>query len=214
MQIGTNETMTVRGTADFSSASTLTFKDDQIAKTKITQVNLEEHGIALSSMRVHDAPGTVLPNTPATDDLGYVRGAWGTDALTLQTIDQDSNGTPTASYAYFEYPITHEYVLGETIQFEISAGMITTIADTTATADLEIYVNNGDGAVGSDLCATAAQSINTLLTNTLDFTVTSGSLAKGDVLECRLAVTIEDGSTGAAVIGEIRTVKLKRDIRC
>src|SRR5690606_29119544 len=47
--------------------------------------------------RVHDAPGTALPNTAASDDLGLVVGPFGTVTPTLQT--SDAKATTITQYA-------------------------------------------------------------------------------------------------------------------
>jgi len=211
MRIDKSESFVCRGEMELSGA-TLTLKDSQLSRNWLEQQDLVEVGIPLSSCKVWDDLSSNLPGTAAADDLAIVEGIFGTDAPTIQSDNQGSNGTPTAAYARFMVPIYNDYVLGESIQLSFRAGMVTAVSDTTATLDLVVYVNDGDGAVGTDICATSAQSINSLTKAEYDFTITPTSLAYGDILDCRVAITIEDATTGT-VIGEISKISLLRDIR-
>jgi hypothetical protein len=208
--LNSGETFIVRGNLDISGG-TLTARDNQIARTKLLQEDLVAIGVPLSSLKVWDDLSANLPGTAAADDLAIIEGTWGTDAPTIQT--SDAKAATVTQYARFEIPISDSYVLGQTIQIRIRAGMITTISDTSATVDLQVYVNDGDGAAGSDLCTTAAQSINSLTKADFDFTLTGTSLVRGDVLDCRVAIAITDSATGTAVIGEISKISLLQDIR-
>jgi len=204
MRQESNETWIFRGTVDLNNATEQRL-DGSLAQSKLAQVPLSEEAIPLTDLRVWDDYDTILPGAAATDDLGLIVGTWGTDAPTVQTSDFKAAGA-SVQYAFFKAKITKEYDLGETLQLRVRAGMITTISDTTATVDLEVYNPDHDGAVGADLCATAAQTINTLDSNNCDFTITAGGIAVGDELLCRVAININDGATGTAVIGEIRRI--------
>ena len=210
MQISKNETLTNRGTIDTSSG-TLTLKDGQISRSKLTQDELALLGIPVDSLKVWDDLNANLPGTAAADDLGIIEGTWGTDAPTVQT--SDAKATTVTQRARVLIPIGNKYDLDEDIKIRLRGGMITTVSDGTATVDLEVYVNDGDGGVGSDLCATAAQSINSLTKADKDFVITDSSLSYGDVLDCRITIAITDAATGTAVIGELSAITLLRDIK-
>lgn len=211
MEIRKNETFVCRGPADFSN-SAITFKDGQIDRDFLEQQNLAEIGVPLTDLRVWDDISSLLPNTASNDDLAIITGTWGTDLPSIQTSDQASNGAAASQYAYFYYIIGDEFILGETLQFIFRAAM-GTVADTTATLDLTVYINDGDGAAGVDLCSTAAQSINYAVANDYTFSITTSGLSHGDILQCRIDVEIEDGATSSGVIGEITDIICARDIR-
>ena len=212
MKQDTTETWLMRGTTNFSNG-TITLKNSQVLHNYIEQRNEMEVNIPFTKFRVWDDHTSTLPGTAAADDLGYLEGTWGPDAPTLQTIDEKANGGAHSMYAYFALEIDDAYVLGETIQIRFQAGMVTTVATPTATIDLEAYVGDADGSVGSDICTTAATTINTLATNEVDFTLTGGSISRGDTIHCRVAITINDAATATAVIGELRKASIVRDIR-
>ena len=210
ISIPSGDSISCRGTFDISSG-TLSLKDDQIPKSKLTQQDLVELQIPFTNLRVWDNLASLLPGTAATDDLAIVTGTFGTGAPTVRT--SDSQSISVTQYARFQLPISNDYVLGETMQIRVRGGMITTIADTSATVDLEVYVNSGDGAVGSDLCTTSATTINSLTKANVDFSITTSGLAAGDILDCRLTIAIVDSATGTVVIGELSKLSLLRDIR-
>lgn len=183
-----------------------------IDTSKLAQRVLAAYPVDLASLRTWDAAATTLPATPATDDLGLVTGTFGTDALTVQTGDLKAAGA-TSRKARLALRVPANYDDGQTIQVRIRAGMLTTEADTSATVDLEAYLPDGDGVVGSDLCATDAISINSLTIADRDFTITASGVDPGSLLECVVTVAVNDGATGTAVTGVVTAVTLLADTR-
>lgn len=168
--------------------------------------------IDLTHFRVWDALATVLPGTSATDDLGISGGTWGTHAPKLTT--GDVKASTVTRYGRVQFRLPPEYEAGETVTLRISAGMETTVADTSATVDAEVYVNGRDGTIdGADLCATAAASINSLTFADKSFTITATALEPGDALDIRIAVAVVDGATATAVIATIGAAEMLLDIR-
>ena len=206
-----NESYTIRGTLDLTSGTT-TFKSGSISRSTLSQEVLAEVGIPVTDLRTWDDLTAFLPGTAATDDLAIIEGTWGTDNPTAQSSD----GKATTITQYARLPglvVGNEFDTGETMQLRVRGGMITTVSDGTATVDVEAYVNDGDGGVGSDLCTTAAQSINSLTKANRDFTIDTSSLAHGDIIDIRLTVAITDTATATAVIGEISKITLLRDVK-
>lgn len=167
--------------------------------------------VAMTSWRVHDAPQTLLPGTPADDDLALV-GDFGTDALRLSAGDLKAAGA-TTRYARAWFALPPEYIDGDTVQLRVSAGMADNVADNTATVDLEVYKSDREGGVGSDICATAAQSINSTTFSDYDFTVTPTGLTAGDQLDVRIAVAVNDAASTDPVTAEVGAVERLVDIR-
>lgn len=205
-----SEVYTARGEIDVSNG-TLTLKDDQIARAKLTREDLAEVAIPLHQARVHDNLTALLPQTAATDDLAFIEGTWTSDAPTIQTSDADN--TTVTQKCRFIIPITNDYIEGETITVRVRAGMLTTIASASATLDLEAYVWDGDGSVGSDLGVDGAKDINSLTIAAKDFPINATSIVHGDVLDMVLTIAITDASAGSANTGVISKVAILRDIR-
>lgn len=175
-----------------------------IQSSKIEQRNLQKHTIPLTKFRVHDAPQTNLPGTAAEDDLA-LNGTAGSTSLYLTAGDLKAAGLTTRK-AWCEFPLPPNYVSGQTVQIRISGGMSTTVADATCTVDVECFETTGAGAIGSDLCTTSAQSINSLTFSDKDFTITASGLEPGDMLSILISIACNDAATGTAVeprVGEV-----------
>ena len=115
--------------------------------------------IARTRVRVGDAQQTLLPGTSSADDLGLTSGTFATDSPTIQSSDLKAAGATTL-FARVQMVLPPEYEAGQTVTIRISAGLITTVADVSATIDVEAHEIDRGGAVGADLVTTAALDIN------------------------------------------------------
>lgn len=186
-----------------------------IAKANILALaELQAFPIPLTDLRVWDALQTLLPGTPATDDLGLVGGTFGTATPSIRTEDLKAAGA-TNKRARFLVQLPWEYQAGESVTIRFKAGMITTVAGTSATIDIEAYKlqDDPDDAIGSDLVSTSATSMNSLTFANIDFVITPTSLSAGDILDVRLTIAVNDGASATAVIGGVTSAKLLCDVR-
>ena len=163
-----------------------------------------EYKIPFTRMKVHNALATNLPATAANDDMAIITGTPGTDAPTLQGVD--FGGTTSDEKAAFELVLPQEYRAGSAITVRVKAGILTTLSDGSLTLDVEAWKDDGDGTVGSDICATAAQDINSLTMANKDFTITPTGLVPGDRLVIRLAFAGSDTGNTGVMIPEIQNV--------
>jgi hypothetical protein len=179
----------------------------------LNQKTLESYLIPWTAWRVWDAVHTNLPGTAANDDLALVGGTFGTDTWCVESGDLKAAGA-TTRYARAFIQLPPEYEDGQTVNIRVRGGMETTVADNSATVDLEVYESDyeGDAAGPTDLCATAAQSINSLTHADKDFTITATGLAAGDWLDVRLAVAVNDAATGTVVLARVGNVNLLCDV--
>lgn len=183
----------------------------KFARTQFEQEAGKVFVVPLTALRVHDAFQTNLPGTAASDDLGLIGTAFGTSSPVVQT--SDAKATTVTQYARFMFALPECYDDSETVTLRIFAGMDTTVSDGTATVDAVVYKVDGEGGIGSDLCATAATTINSLTNAAKDFTITASSLVRGDILDCRVAIAITDTATATAVLGEIGYIAFLLDIK-
>ena len=183
-----------------------------ITRDKIAQTPLAVFPVDFEMLRVHDAYQTVLPGTSTTDDLGLYGGTFTTSSQLVRTYDVKAVGLTTL-YARFRVTLPVEYDAAETLELRFNAGMVTTVADVSCTIDLQAYKVNRAGSIGSDLCSTAAITMNSLTYANKTFTITATGLAAGDVLDCRVAVAVNDAATGTAVIAAIGAIELLADIK-
>jgi len=175
---------------------------------------LQAFPIPLTDFRVWDAMQTLLPGTPSADDLGLVGGTFGSATPSLRTEDLKTAGA-TNKRARVLVQLPWDYVAGESVTLRLKAGMITTVAGTSATLDCEAFKLQADpdDAIGSDLVSTAATTINSLTFADIDFVVTPSGLSPGDILDVRITLAVNDGASGTAVIGGITSVRILCDVR-
>jgi hypothetical protein len=206
--------LTVTGKATFNGKINAS-NDALTAQTRATVLQQDANvrfPIDLTTLCVWDAVHTPLPGTAAADDLALVGGTFGTAPPTVQAGDLKAAGA-TTRYARFAVIVPECYDAGQTVQLLISCGMKTTIADTSCTLDLECYKSDKLSGVGSDLCTTAAMTINSLTFSEKTFTITSSGLVAGDVLDVRIAIACNDAATATAVIPTISNIDRTFDIK-
>ena len=182
-----------------------------IATTKLAQRVLAESIVPLTQARTWDSVAVNLPAAAASDDLGLVAGTWGTDPARITAGNVRILGATTRRL-YLAIPIPANYEDGQTIQLQIRAKMETTVADVSCTIDAEARIW-ADGAVGSDLVTTAAQSMNSLSAAAYTFTIESTGVDPGDLLEVRLSIASNDAATATAVTPAIYSIALLCDTR-
>lgn len=165
-----------------------------------------KYTIPLTQLRQQDDFAVLLPATALTPELGIDTGTRGTNYPHLYTEDLAGSGS-TSNWAAFSFALPPDYDDGGAISVNFWAGMETTIADTSATLDCEVYQNDLDGTVaGADLCTTSAIDINSTTLANRQFTVTPTGLVAGDELGVWFRTIINDGATGTVVRGFIGSI--------
>jgi hypothetical protein len=181
-------------------------------RTKLATDSGREYPIVPTDWRVHDALQTPLPSSGSADDLLLIGGAHGTNTPLIKSYDVKALGALTL-YARTLFRLPPEYVAAGEAFIRTRAKMETTVADVTATIDFTIYKSNEEGGLGSDLVSTVAQDINSLSYANQTFTLSTGTLLPGNLLDIRMAVAINDAATATAVIAAIGAVKMLLNIR-
>lgn len=188
-----------------------------VERADMVQETLTPFDLPPETWRIHDNMDALLAD-PAVggtgnDDLGIVSGTYGSGVPYISTGDNNGDGALT-KYARRMVQLPYQYVAGETVVIRLRAGMKTTVADVSATVDVQAFKSDNEGAVsGSDLCATAATTCNSLTPANKDFTITATSLNPGDWLDVRIAIATNDAATVGAVIGFIGRIELLCDTK-
>lgn len=159
-----------------------------------------------TDMRVWNAIQTPAVTTAANDDLAVIQGTPGTDDITLQGAD--FGGTTATNIGMFIVELPEDYQAGSPLTVRATAGALTTVSDNALTMDVVVYQSEDDGTASADLCATAAQSINSLTMAEKDFVITAASLKPGDTLHVQVSITGTDTGNAGVMIGEIQTLDL------
>lgn len=201
---------------DIRVTGDLTIKETGVsAQTRATILKQDANAIfpiGLDSLRVWDAYATNLPGTAAADDLALVGGTFGTSPPVVSAGDVKALGA-TTRYARLQVQLPECYDAGETMSLVINCGMVTTIADTSCTVDVQCYKIDKAAGIGADLCATAATSMNSVTFAAKTFSITSSGLVAGDVFDVRITIAVTDAATGTAVTPTIAAIDLVCDIK-
>lgn len=208
--------MTTRFTDDIFVPGNVAYTgvlNPDVARSNLATDSLAYFYIPWYAWRIWDNIANSL-GTASSDDLGLVGGTFGTGSPSIQTSDQKVNGAVTTQYARTFLCLPECYVEATNPTLEFHTGMITTIADTSATIDVEAYlINKETGLTGGDLISTAAQSINSLTFADKSFTANGASLTRQAILDIRVAIAIRDNASGTAVKGCFGSAALRASIK-
>ena len=180
------------------------------ARSDLTQDDLASYPIPLSAFRKKARLDVSLDSSPSAPDLGTIDNTFGTAAPTLETESQQTNGGEAIHNARFQFPVPIEYVNGQTVTIRVNAGMRGGTADTHANLDV-VCVRTA--AANTDICATAAQSINNTTAANKDFTITPTNVVSGDILDVVISTLIEDMSSSSGIYGQIKSVEVLLDVK-
>lgn len=211
---------TVSGDATISSTGTLTLADESvdsdqyvdgsvdnvhlagsIERDKLLQEAAELYPIPLHSLRAADGATLGVADTEDSGDH-YLVVSSNTWALQGNSPNSDTQ----TDVSVFQFALPPEYDDGETITLRVN-GLYTADGD-TKTLDAEVYlVDQSDGSVGSDICATGIKTLTASAVD-YDFTVTPTSLVGGDLLNVKITTAFEDsdGTDGEAKINAVSVV--------
>lgn len=204
-------TINLKGTVDTNQSLTLSATSSDLDIPAGTCIGIDFTG-TLTLAR--GCVTVLLARAGSADDLRIVTGTFGSAPTQVQTGDVKALGAVTRRARLF-VTLPDTYDAGEDLQIRLNAMMKTTLADTSATVDVEAVKVNTDGTLSADLVSTNAISINSGV-NTLasrDFTITPTGLQPGDRLDVRLSVAVNDAAGVSAVIGVIHEVILRCDVR-
>lgn len=177
-------------------------------RSDLTTEALTPFPIPFTQLRVWDAFQTAL-GAAGSDDLGIGTGTFATG--TPYVVSSSARNTTITQYARLILPIPYQMVFGTAAvaSLKFSAGMLTTVAGTSATLDCEAYLFNRDTTkTGSDLVTTAAQSINSLTFADKTFDLTATGLSAGSLIDVRLTIAAVDAANVGAVFGAIADMAL------
>lgn len=177
----------------------------------LSQVDLCPLIIPWRAWRVWDTAFTELGITALSDDdLIYVGGTWGTDPPCIQA--GDVKGASKTRYARCQVVLPWDYVAAQTVTLRLHAGMVTTVCGTSCMLDAVVYESDEELGLSADLCATAAQSMNSLTFADFDFVITPTGLVAGSLLDIRIEIASVD-ATANVTIPTIGAAKILYDAR-
>ena len=212
--MGKYGTHKVRKTLQMATGTTIDLSGDpsvaaEIATGAVTRVKLAENAldvfpIPLTSVLAEDGAALGI-----VEEAGTFFRQIGTNQLYLQ--GEESISETEASVGWFEVYLPANYVAAGDVK--IRAVVDVTGAGTlgTCTIDFEARESDNDGAVGSDICATAATAV-TATSGAKDFTITATDLVAGDKLVVKMTTSIAE-SAGSAIRAIITKLQLLCDVK-
>lgn len=170
--------------------------DNGLARTYLLQEDAVAYPIAIASLR--QVTGVPLAATETAGNFNVNVGSH--VELAFGEVSSDET---EISVTRVQFALPAEYVAGQTVTVRLPVALIaaTTGANNGSTIDLSVYKSDGAGAVGSDLCATAAQTFAAVDTwYNKDFTVTPTGLEPGDVLNLEITGSVIENDGGAGTL--------------
>lgn len=144
--------------------------------------------IPLNQAKVIAAWKDTIADTPGSGILGLID----TEASVL--LGNAASGNVKTDEALFIFSLPAWYIAGSPITVRIRGKVATTVSTVSNSLDCTCKVN-ADGALGSDICATAAQSGVLTTYGDKDFVITPTGRVAGETLHIRV-VTIADDTGG------------------
>lgn len=209
------------GEISMASADSVTYKNASIPGTalqsaanvnrsQLIQEDAAVYALELETWRV-TGTGALLGTTAGTPSgaFGLTYGTHG--SASPKIVGESASGNSKTNTCRRLYTLPPEYQEAETVTLRVHA-RITADANTSETIDAEVYETDGEAGVGSDICATAAQTLTTSFAS-YDFTITATTLTAGDTLDIELTGVADDTGGAAGAVIEIGEVFLLLDIR-
>lgn len=204
----------VDGSSIETSGDALRVKAGGITRAMLTENALDIHEIPLSHFLGADGAPLAVSETAGDFFLNI-----GTNQMLIDgeaTIDETE-----VSVGWFTFTLPPNYVAAGDVKVRLVAGLIDAGVNEigTCTIDLEVYKQADAGTVGSDLCATAAQPIQSagaaIAPAAIDFTVTATGLVAGDqfIVKVTSSVVETAGNGNAALNSRITKIQLLCDVK-
>lgn len=194
-------------TAVIRLASTVltTVADGAITAAKLA-TDVYPVGIPLTNLRKSAAAKDDLPDAPDATELGLA------DTQGSLVVGTTTNGGATAAAtekAAVRVALPANYVNGEAITLRIRAKVS---VSRQVGASVDAVVKKCGDSLGSDICATAAQTLSTSFANK-DFTITPTGLVAGDELNIEVALASDDTGGSANGLPSISHIELRPVVR-
>jgi hypothetical protein len=145
---------------------------------------------------VRYADGSIPDTTGAAGNPLISMGGYGSGTGIFQ--GEDAQAALKTETLCFDFALPECYVAAQTVTVNCTARFndAGTNTESTKTIDCEVYEVAEAGTVGSDLCATAIQTLTDTMAQ-YAFTVTATGLAAGDLLRVFFQCKLQGDSNGA-----------------
>ena len=200
------------------SLNSTAFADDTVLTTTFMnaiqrgnqeQIALQRLAIPIDALRYSD--GVIPVATAAAGKPGIKMGGWGAGTGYFQ--GENAKNTTKTEYLAFDFRLPESYDDGQDIKAGINCRVNQdggTIS--VKTVDVEVYKAADAGTVGSDICATAAQNIDTSFAEYL-FVITATGLVRGDRLRVLVKTVVTETANAGTQYMEMGPPSMYVDIK-
>lgn len=147
---------------------------------------LRPYAVPLNELRIWNDFDSFLPETAATDDLGFTEGTYATSAPSLTSID--FKAASTEAFGRVQVPVPADYVAGQPITVVLN---VTADSDASVGQAVDVVVVR-TAAPSTDICATGDLNVDGYTADDVTFTITPTNVVPGDILDIRIEVDAED----------------------
>lgn len=176
-----------------------------LTRADFTEEVLAVYGVSINQVMAADGAPLAVSETAGDFYLNL-----GTNFMELR--GEESISETEASVGYIQFVLPPEYVNGGDVRLRLRCQIDGAGTNNGSTIDIEAY-EMADGAVGSDLCETAAQTFAAKTTYyDKDFVITATTLASGDILVIKITSSVIE-SAGSALAFYSDPPKLLLDIK-
>lgn len=176
-------------------------------RSDLTEEALVPYNVPLYTLRAADLNALAIAEPAGGSGDHYL--VLNANTVVLRGISPNSDTQTDVSYLQFLLP--PEYVAAGDVKVRINC-KYTSAPGTAGTVDVEAFkVTLTTGAIGADLCETAAQDLTASGVAT-DFVITATTLSPGDVLNIKITTVFQD-SDGAVGEAEIGSIQMLLDIK-
>jgi len=178
-------------------------------RASLLQEDAVPYPIPLSAFRWAD--GLIPETTGAAGKPKLSMGGYGSGTGIF--IGEDAQAALKTETLFFDFAIPECYVASETVIIDVTARFndAGTNTEATKTIDMQCYEIAEAGTAGSDICATAIQTLTAAMAS-YSFTITDAGLAPGDLLRVFIQCKLQGDSNGALTI-EVGGATVNLDIR-
>jgi hypothetical protein len=152
--------------------------DNLLADISATTID----GIPLHDLRQADLAAMGISGTAGDHYLDL-----SADAITL--LSNVANNSTATDVSEYQYRIPYNYLAGGTLSIKVNHTLFDVGTSGASTIDFSAY-RQADGAVGSDIVSTAAQSMSKGAWTESTFVVTPTTLNPGDILNIKMTTAV------------------------
>ena len=178
-------------------------------RANFLQEDAVPYPIPLTAFRWAD--GTIPDTTGAAGNPQIVMGGYGSGTGIF--IGEDSQAAAKTETLFFDFAIPECYVAAQTVAVTVTARYADAGSNTmaTKTIDCEAYKVAEAGTAGSDICATAIQTLTGAMAQ-YTFVITAATLSPGDMLRVFIQI-ITEGNNDDVVKAELGGASVQLDIK-